>query len=74
MVIKCVSYLFVGGTAISFHNYLVRFGYDYSLMINYFRDVAEYLDTIPFPTELIDRTRIIHHGKESGPVFTTRYS
>jgi hypothetical protein len=30
---------------ISFHHCLVRFGYDYSLMINYLRDVAEYLDS-----------------------------
>jgi hypothetical protein len=36
---------FVGGTANSFHHYLVRFGYDYFLMIDYFRDVVEYLDT-----------------------------
>jgi hypothetical protein len=33
---------------ISFHHCLVRFGYDCSLMINYFRDVAEYLDTLGF--------------------------
>jgi hypothetical protein len=34
MVIKRVSYVFVGGMAISFHHYLMVFGYDYSLMIN----------------------------------------
>jgi hypothetical protein len=45
MAIKRVSYDFVGGMAISFHHYLMLFGYDYSLMIDYFRDVVEYLDS-----------------------------
>jgi hypothetical protein len=44
MVLKRVSYVFVGGTVKSFHHSLVRFGYDYFLMTNYFIDVVEYLD------------------------------
>jgi hypothetical protein len=45
MVIKCVSYVCVGGTANSFHHYLVRFGYDSYLMIDYL-DIRKNISTI----------------------------